>query len=134
MKVVLLALFLLFLTGCHEDVTPVKKVISQAPAWVFNPNLGGVKGAVGSSGSHFKGPTYQRSLAVSRALDELAMQMGVQVSVVASREESSNGENVNSKSDIQTEQTVKNSNVTAHIEATYIDPNTNELFVWMILN
>jgi hypothetical protein len=113
---------------------PVKTEISQAPAWVFNPNLNGAKGAVGSSGPHFKGPNYQRSLAVSRALDELAMQMGVQVNVVAKREETSNGENVNSKSDIQTEQTVKNSDVTAHIEATYIDPKTNELFVWMILN
>ncbi len=134
MKVIFLLLSFFLFTGCQESLAPVKKEISQAPAWVFNPNLNGVKGAVGSCAPHFKGPSYQRSLAVSRALDELAMQMGVQVNVVASREEISNGDNVNAKSDIQTQQTVKNSNVTAHIEATYIDPKTDELFVWMILN
>jgi hypothetical protein len=134
MKVIFLLLSFLLFTGCQENPAPVKIEISQTPLWISNPTLNGAKGSVGSSAPHFKGSAYQRSLAVSRALDELAMQMGVQVNVVAKREETSNGENVNSKSDIQTEQTVKNSDVTAHIEATYIDPKTNELFVWMILN
>ncbi len=134
MKVISLLLLLLFFTGCKETSAPVKVEISQAPAWITNPNLGGVRGSVGSSGPHFKGPSYQRSLAVSRALDELAMQMGVQVSVVALREEIAHGDNLNTKSELQTQQKVNNSNVTAHIEATYTDPRTEELFVWMILN
>lgn len=134
MKLIFLLFSLLIFTGCQENLAPAKIAISQTPAWLSNPNLGGVKGAVGSSAPHFKGPSYQRSLAMSRALDELAMQMGVQVSVVASREESSQGEMANSKSDIQTQQTVNNSNVTAHIEATYTDPTTQELFIWMVLN
>ena len=135
MRAVLFTLLLIFFAGCNEDVTPAQQIPSVIyPAWVNNPNINGLKGAVGSSMPHFKGASYQRALAISRALDELAMEMGVQVSVVAKREESSNGDSVNTKSDIQTNQTVNNSTVTAHIEATFIDPRTNELFVWMVLN
>lgn len=135
MKAVLFTLLLLFLAGCNEYVAPAQQTSSvNYPAWINNPNLNGLKGAVGSSLPHFKGPAYQRALAVSRALDELAMEMGVQVSIVANREESAHGENVDAKSDIVTKQTVNNSTVTAHIEATFTDPSTNELFVWMVLN
>ena len=130
------ALFLLlfFFAGCSQSAMPAKVETPYYPAWVSNPNLNGLRGAIGSSDPHFKGFTYQRQLAISRALDELAMQMGVQVDVIASREEISTGDNLSATSDIQTQQKVKNSNVTAHIEATYLDPNTGELFVWMVLN
>lgn len=136
MRVVLLSLLIaLFFAGCNSDVTPpAKENVSTCPEWINNPNLNGVTGSVGSSGPHFKGPAYQRKLAISRALDELAMQKGVEIDLVAKREEISSDDNVHTTSDVQTEQRVKNTNVTAHIEATYIDPKTKELFVWMVLN
>ena len=131
-----IALFLLlfFFAGCNQTITPAKVETPHYPAWVNNPNFNSLRGAVGSSSPHFKGPAYQRQLAISRALDELAMQIGVQVDIVANREEISTGDNLNATSDIQTQQKVNNSNITAHIEATYLDPNTGELFVWMVLN
>lgn len=134
MRVILLSLFIIFFAGCNSDVAPAKKAVSTYPAWINNPNLGGVTGSVGSSGPHFKGPAYQRKLAISRALDELAIQKGVEIDLVAKREQTAKDDNVHSASNIKTEQRVKNSQVTAHIEATYTDPKTNELFVWMVLD
>jgi hypothetical protein len=134
MRNLFLALIFLLFAGCSETVTPAQQENIQFPAWVTDPNFNGLRGSVGSSAPHFKGPAYQRSLAISRALDELAMEMGVQVSVDLQREEKANGYSVKSKSDIKTKQAVNNSNVTAHIEATFINPQTNELYVWMVLN
>jgi hypothetical protein len=134
MKVLTLALFLLLFTGCNRSVAPVQEKSVIYPAWMANPNANGLRGSIGSAYPHFKGPSYQRALAISRALDELAMEMGVTVNVDAKREERTNGDEVNAKSDIHTQQSVNNSNVTAHIEATFTDPKTNELFVWMVLD
>ncbi|WP_345993289.1 hypothetical protein [Sulfurimonas sp. HSL-1716] len=134
MRVVLLSLLLLLFPGCSYEAAPAKKQLSTYPAWINNPCLGGVTGSVGSSLPHFKGPAYQRKLAISRALDELALQKGVEIDLVAKREQTSKNDNVRSTSDIQSEQRVTNSKVTAHIEATYTDPQTKELFVWMVLD
>ena len=135
MRIVLLSFLLtIFFAGCNENVAPAKEKLTARPAWINNPNIDGVIGSIGSSGPHFKGPAYQRKLAISRALDELAMQRGVEISLVAKREETANNDNINSSSDIKSQQNVTNTNITAHIEATYTDPDTNELFVWMVLN
>lgn len=135
MRVLLLSLLLtVFFAGCGKNVSPTIEKPTVYPAWINNPNVGGVTGSVGSSAPHFKGPAYQRKLAISRALDELAIQKGVEIDLVAKREQRSHNDNVDSKTDIQTEQRVKNSNVTAHIEATFTDPKTKELFVWMVLD
>lgn len=134
MRVFFFLSFLLLLIGCQEEVKPVEEKVIVMPAWINNPNLSGARGAVGSCGPHFKGPTYQRSLAISRALDELAMEMGVQVHISTKLEEVANGDNVTAKSKVNAEQTVNNQSVSAHIEATFTDPRTNELFVWMVLN
>ena len=135
MRVFLLSLLIMLsFTGCKQSAAPVKEQSVLYPAWINNPNVGGVTGSVGSSRPHFQGVAYQRKLAISRALDELALQKGVEIDLVAKREETAKDDNVHSKSDIRTEQVVKNSHVTAHIEATFTDPKTNELFVWMVLD
>lgn len=135
MRIVFLILFALLFVGCNENPVPAKQqTIEARPEWITNPNLGGVIGSVGSSGPHFKGPAYQRKLAISRALDELALQQGVEIDLVAKREENLVNDNFRSSTDIQTEQKVQNAHVTAHIKATYTDPKTKVLYVWMVLN
>lgn len=134
MRVILLSLLIVFFAGCNKDAAPAKEQTTVYPAWINNPNIGGVTGSVGSSGPHFKGPAYQRKLAISRALDELALQQGVEIDLVAKREQTAKDDDVHSTMDIQTQQRVKNSKVTAHIEATFLDPKTKELFVWMVLD
>lgn len=126
------AVIALAFSACAQ--APVKKQQTsqnaQMPEWVYQPTQDGINGAVGSAKTHFKGRAAQRSLAISRALDELAKQHGVNVHTASNSHQSSHGGMVGSQSDQYSFQT-SDGIVTAHIEKVWLDPKTNELFVWM---
>ncbi len=123
----------LVLSGCNE--TP-KLQESGKPGWVLNPNYNGKHGAVGVAGRTYDQRfSTQRRLAITRALDELALQQGVKVELSMKKEEhlhnQSASTSIESKSNYRT---TNGSAITAHIEDIWQDPYTGDLYVWLVLD
>jgi len=104
-----------------------------SPEWIYNPGMSGKIGGVGSAITHVKGRAAQRETAISRALDEIARQMGVKVSNVLSTEASAGGGNASSSMQSYSFQTTDGKVVKAQIKAFWHDSYRNELFVWMVV-
>lgn len=129
-KTIFLSLFLsLLIMGCTKPY-PQSKV--NTPEWILKPSLNNKVGAVGSAQEHFKGKTAQRKLAISRALDELAQQNGVQVTSETKRNEKRNGIYTNSSTEFFTIQKSSGEMLQAHIQEVWIHPKTKEIFVWLL--
>jgi len=129
-KLTSLLLILLFsFTACqNRQVTaPVEK-----PSWINSPKKGEQIGAVGSAMPHFNGKTAQRRLAISRALDELAQQNGVQVKSTILRNEKRVGKQTKSSAEVFTIQSSANTTIHAHIEKAWADPRTEEIYIWLL--
>ena len=125
-----IVLLLLVFTGCSQ--TEVKSKYDR-PSWVMKPNQEGKIGAVGSAYIHYKGVSYQRRLAITRALDELSLQRGVNVSMNMTKEE--HVSNDKSRTDLDVKSNYSTSNkITAHIEEVWQDPMSQEYFIWMVLD
>jgi len=119
---VLLAVF----TGC-TNVEPAKP-----PQWILDPSYTGKVGAVGTANRHYKGLAYQRKLAITRALDELALQTGVSVSLRMQKKEHIENDKISSVMDTDSSYVSNKKQITAHIEAAWQDPKTEEFFVWLV--
>ncbi len=117
-------------TACQNR--SIKPILIEEPAWVLQPSLEGKVGAVGSAKEHFKGKSAQRRLAISRALDELAQQSGVQVESTIKRNERREGIQTSSSAEIYTVQNSSNETIQAHIQEVWTHPVTKEIYVWLV--
>lgn len=83
-KTLLIALITTGLFACmaQPQQQPVQPQKPQRPAWIDNPRTAGKIVGLGRAGFHFNGHAAQRELAMSRALDEIARQMGVTVNSI----------------------------------------------------
>lgn len=127
----------LLLLGCAKEtkVKPQTKLNTTQdgiPTWVYNPMHNGKVGAVGSAKTHFKGRTAQRKLAITRALEELALQKGVKVDTTTKRDEEVRDGFVSSGSNTYSILTSSGKSILAHIEAVWLDRRNDELFIWMV--
>jgi len=119
----ILPLILLFLVSAcgSESVKPSR------PDWINNPD----QGAVGSSATHVKGRHYQEELAISRAREKLAAQLGVEISSVQTIKERVINDKAYVTSDKQIDQSIKSKEVKAQVRATWHDTARDELWVWV---
>lgn len=122
-------LFPLLFSACQNRPSPIPV---HEPLWMAKPSLEGKIGAVGSAKPHFKGPAEQRKLAISRALDELAQQSGVEVKSAIVRNEKRTGSLVNSSAELFTLQNSTNETIKAHIQEIWTNPKTKEMHVWLL--
>ena len=98
------------------------------PAWFYNPAPEpGTLGGIGICGRHVRGPSGQREKAIQRAFDELAGQMGTKVDLSIEKTSTNNG----STGSIYSFQTTEGKVVKARLRAQWIDPQTDELYLWM---
>ena len=108
------------------------KVASNGlPNWVFNSTAGGKYkiGGVGVSKRTIDGVNKQREIAVSRAIDEIAKQMGVKVSNTSLSHSTKN----NSSFEEYSLQTVEGNKVNAVIKEVWHNEKTGEVYVWMVV-
>lgn len=123
----LLSLPLLFIVACNSPVKPTLR-----PQWINHPNLLNQTGAVGSCKPHIKGTTYQRRLAISRALDELAQQSGVTIENIVIREERNTRSSTSTHTHVQSQQRSTGEIIKARIQEIWTDPKNQEIYVWLI--
>lgn len=119
--------------GCVSSQPQVAQHSSQ-PSWILNPSQENKIGAIGVSGRTYDGSiSTQRKLAITRALEELSLQQGVRVNLhmVKSEKVQNNqvSSSLNTKSNFRASHTLS-----AHIEQVYMEKNTHQLYVWMVLD
>lgn len=126
-KILLMALLTSTLLGCILQAQPQK---SARPAWIDNPRSVGDVVGLGQAGFHFDGKAAQRELATSRALDEIARQMGVTVNniMVINQQHTGMGNNTNVAQ--TSEQSVKGKVVNAVVHDEWQEGDT--LYVIMV--
>jgi uncharacterized lipoprotein NlpE involved in copper resistance len=134
MKKTLLTLFitLFTLTGCMGQ--PEAKNANERPSWILNPNQNGKSGAVGvAARTYDQKVSTKRTLAITRALDELSLQQGVKVELNLNKQETVVNDRSNTVLDTQSSYQ-SSSTVSAHIEDVWEDKITGELYIWMVLD
>ena len=119
--------FTLFIISCNS--APNK---SSEPSWLTNPFQANKIAGIGICGTHIGGKNAQRNLAIERAIDEIAAQLGVTVNNVSliSTKGSSSGATTTVES--YSLQTVNGKVVSAVIKGTWRDYQTNEIYIWMV--
>lgn len=130
-KLIAMALVIAAAVGCAHREKASEAVSSSMPAWIYSPSGEGYTGGVGVCGSHIKGKTGQRELAISRAIDEIARQMGVTVSSVLKVDSEASGVGSDSVVSSYSVQTVSGRTISAFIADSWTDPSTGELYVYM---
>jgi hypothetical protein len=129
---IILAVFCLTFSGCYADKTDGVKLINGKPEWFFHPTDGGKVGGVGVSGMHVDGKTGQKALAIQRAQEEIAKQMGVKVQSFSSLKSVSDSSGSVVSGESSSFFTVDGKEVKASIKAMWEDPYTQELYIWMV--
>lgn len=126
-------LALVLITGCGSTPQPAS-VKCEDRIWMLNPNHNGKIGSVGSSMRTYSGSNNsQRTLAITRALDELSLQQGVKVTLNIKKTESVR--NDKSTTTLDSKSTYSSNNkITAHIADACKSNSSGEFFVWMILD
>ncbi len=132
-KVIVFIILLVFVYACAEkNVTAPAPV--QKPEWLWKPSDGGKIGGVGIAKEHIRGLDEQRKLAVSRAIDSIAAQLGVQVqNVTVLESHATSAGAASTRIDSYSVHTVQGNTVKASVKEFWTDPQTNELYVWMVL-
>ena len=104
----------------------------EMPKWIYegSHNFGRIC-YVGSSLPHVKGLSYQRALAVTRAIEGIAQQKNVKVDVEI--EKIMSGTRNNTKTEIMTYtvQTTNGQNVSSTITDIWLNPENDEIFIRM---
>ena len=124
------ALFsLALLVSCASSPSPDAK-----PSWIAHATKEGKIGAIGVAGRTYdQSFSTQRKLAITRALDELSLQQGVEVKLNLQKSEQSTNTTSHTRIEEKSSYSASNS-VTAHIEDVWMDKSTNEFYVWMVLD
>lgn len=129
-KIILTISMSLLFVACTATEHHVDK--SEQPTWVLDPNQSGAIGAVGQCGTHYNGKSMQRKVAITRAIEELAMQGDVTVESEMSISTEVSGSQVHNRSKSKTYVSAQGVPVHAFIEEVWFDTKNEVLYVWMI--
>lgn len=122
-------------SGCIPKEPTVKEsapIVTPKPKWVFTPSSEGGLGGVGICATHIKGPSAQREVAISRAMDEIARQMGVKIQTALQTSAKVTNASVSTTLETYSVQTTDGRTIKATLRELWMDPASGELYAWMI--
>lgn len=126
----LLFLVLFFLGGCAS--VSLNNNVNQEPQWITHiPKDQNFVYGLGVAPPNFNGKDAQRKSAISKALTEIAYQLGVEVNSEALSSQEAFNSSVNNYFKLTSLQKVKNKDVKAEIVHIYKNPQTGYLYVLM---
>jgi hypothetical protein len=105
---------------------------SRQPSWVFNYHLPGKVCAVGTSQAHIKGFAYQQATAISRAIQQIAIQKGIKVDTTIESYLRGTKDHASSHLSVYTIQSTQGQKVVATVRDTWLDKKNQTLYVWMV--
>ncbi|KPA15453.1 lipoprotein [Candidatus Magnetomorum sp. HK-1] len=103
----------------------------KKPKWIFHFHIEGKICAVGTSLPHVDGFPYQQATAISRAIDQIAMQKSVHVKTSLEQFLYGTNHSLHSGLSVYSVQTTDGKIVRTIIKDTWQDPQTKMLYVWM---
>lgn len=119
-----------FISCSNTDKNKKIEKSQEYPKWVFTPKMNRYKMAgVGISKPSMAGTNRQREIAVTRAIDEIARQLGTKVSSVLKMESNKRSTNI----DQYSFQTVDGERVIATLQEVWYNKRTDEIYVWMVV-
>jgi hypothetical protein len=125
--------------GCSAKnvKNPSDTTENSKPAWIDNPSDDSrVKGKVfglGFAKEHIHGIREQRKMAQASAIAEIARQKGTTVKSLLFRTQATNGK-VGINQSLSHSQQGTNAKVSTRIIDDWLDPNTKELYILMVLD
>ncbi|MDH3975494.1 MAG: hypothetical protein OEV42_14550 [Deltaproteobacteria bacterium] len=134
-----LIIILLLLSACaateeKKAPPPPAKIKVNAPDWILHYKNDRKICGIGISKPHIKGLPYQRLLAISRGIDEIARQLGVTVETKLETYMTGTSESVSTGLSSYSVQTSNGRTVEAEIEKAWINEETEEFFVLMCMD
>ncbi len=136
MKGIIIGILLLFTFGCTSftNKNSTKEIVTvgeeSIPQWFFNPTVGIYKyGGVGVSGRSTKGLSGQREIAIAKAINEIAIQMGVKVDSIVKTSQ------VNTDTDYEgySFQSTNGQVVSARLMEIWYDKENNKVYAWLVV-
>lgn len=109
--------------------TTIQSSANQEPVWINNPVIEGKIAGSGCAKAHFKGISYQKKLAVQRAIEQIAIQKDSQVSTVSLSQKNRNS----ASSYSQTSMSESKVNLSTTVKE-YYTKDDGEICAWVILN
>jgi hypothetical protein len=130
--------FLIFIGCSAKNVKNSSSSIENSkPAWIDNPSDDPrVKGKVfglGFAKEHIHGIRAQRKMAQASAIAEIARQKGTTVKSLLFRTQATNGK-IGINQSLSQSQQGTNTKVSTRIIDDWLDPNTKELYILMVLD
>jgi len=107
---------------------------SDMPDWVYHYDGKGKRCGVGFSSPHIRGIAYQRALAISRAIDEIAKQLNVKVDTTVETYMSGSDGSISSGLTSFSVQTTTGQSVKAEIKDAWMDDYKKEFYVLMCMD
>ncbi len=131
-KYTIFTILIVFVNSCsntNSSVAPPKE-----PIWLSNPQkLSDDKlTAVGCATTHIDGVDAQKKLAISRAINEIALQKQAKISTVTYRKKSYNKGEVSKEITKSSLQEVENLNLSTKVMEYYHKPNSRDICVWVV--
>lgn len=134
MKTSLVVLCTTFLiVGCAQNNPKQAQISNNEPAWILNPQIesNGKLAGSGCSRIHYKGIQAQKKLAISRAIEQIAIQKSVKVKSIAYRQKSNQNGLISSKGQSSSLQEVENVSLSTHIKKIHTKDN-GDICAWVI--
>lgn len=136
-KYLLLLILLIAFAGCtttqetsKAGSTIEKSEFDELPDWFYTPTMGKYKyGGVGIAKKSAHGPSRQRQLAIGRAIDEIASQMGTKVSSIQEFVTTKNNTDYSGYSIHTTDGQV----VSAILMEIWVNKKKEELYAWLVV-
>jgi len=129
--IILCATFLL--VGCAQNKINKTQIKKTEPAWILNPQIASTTKLAGSGCSkiHYKGIQAQKKLAISRAIEQIAIQKRVKIKSIAYRQKSTQNGQISSKVQSSSLQEIENISLSTHIKEIYTKDN-GDICAWVI--
>jgi len=130
----IIAFFFLLLTACssaHNSVKGGNSIDPNKPKWASHYDGGNKTCGLGIARPHIRGIAYQRIVAISRAIDEIARQQGVSVDTELESLMIGNQNGTISSLSTYSVQTSTGNKVEAKIIDTYMDDRSDDFYVLM---
>jgi len=133
------AIIFMVLSGCattEKTITPPVAIKAKVnvPEWVLHYKADRKICGIGISKPHIKGIPYQRLLSISRGIDEIARQLGVEVETRLETYMKGTSESVQTGLSTYSVQTSNGKTVEAEIEKAWINGDTDEFYVLMCMD
>jgi hypothetical protein len=126
-----------FFIGCLTTNNNSGSLKSKnSPVWIFDQTMKGKykMAGVGISKTHLGGINKQKELATSRAIDEIAKQLGTEVMNYTKIDTSGDKDKLNTDIQSYSIQTVSGKPVVCILKEMWIDDETKDLYVWAVVD